>query len=144
MQEPELARRLASVEFFAGLSEAARRRIAGHVVEMTHRPGRVLTEQGVEGAGFHLILEGSADVEVNGKRRATLKEGDSFGEISLIDHKPRSATVIAGEDGLRTATISPLAFSPLLDDPEVSRGLLSVVTARLRAAEARNAAEAAD
>ena len=139
MQEPELARRLASVEFFSALAEDARRRIAGHVVQMTHRPGRVLTEQGTEGAGFHLILDGTADVEVNGEKRATLKEGDSFGEISLIDGRPRSATVIAGEGGLRTATISPLAFSPLLDDPEVSRGLLKVVTARLRAAEARNA-----
>jgi len=141
MQEPELARRLASVEFFSGLSEQARRRIAGHVVEMAHRPGRVLTEQGVEGAGFHLILSGSAHVDINGTRRATLKEGDSFGEISLIDGQPRSATVTAGEDGLRTATISPLAFAPLLEDPEVSHGLLKVVTARLRASEARNAAE---
>ena len=141
MQVPELARRLASVEFFSGLTDGTRRRIAEHIVEMTHRPGRHLTDQGTEGAGFHLILEGSADVEVNGERRATLKEGDSFGEISLIDGQPRSATVIAGENGLRTGAISPLAFQPLLDDAEVSRGLLKVVTARLRAAEARNAAQ---
>ena len=141
MQVPELARRLASVEFFSGLSDGTRRRIAEHIVEMTHRPGRHLTDQGTEGAGFHLILEGSADVEVNGVRRTTLGEGDSFGEISLIDGEPRSATVIAGADGLRTGAISPLAFQPLLDDPEVSRGLLKVVTARLRASEARNAAE---
>lgn len=139
MQVPELARRLASVEFFSGLSDDSRRRIAEHVVEMTHRPGRHLTDQGTDGAGFHLILDGSADVEIHGVRRATLKEGDSFGEISLIDGQPRSATVIVGDDGLRTATISPLAFAPLLDDPEVSRGLLKVVTARLRASEARNA-----
>ena len=123
MQVPELARRLASVEFFSGLSDDSRRRIAEHVVEMTHRPGRHLTDQGTDGAGFHLILDGSADVE-----------------MSLIDGQPRSATVIVGDDGLRTATISPLAFAPLLDDPEVSRGLLKVVTARLRASEARNAA----
>jgi len=130
MQVPELARRLASVEFFAGLTDDVRRRIAEHIVEMTHRPGRHLTDQGTEGAGFHLILEG-----------ATLKEGDSFGEISLIDGQPRSATVIAGDGGLRTGAISPLAFQPLLDDPDVSRGLLKVVTARLRSAEARNAAQ---
>lgn len=141
MQEPELARRLASVEFFAGLSEAKRREIAGHVVEMKHSPGRLLTEQGTEGAGFHLILDGTADVEVGGVQRATLKEGDSFGEISLLDGQPRSATVKAGDGGLTTAAISPLSFAPLLDDPEVSKSLLRVLTARLRASEARTSGD---
>jgi CRP/FNR family transcriptional regulator, cyclic AMP receptor protein len=107
-------------------------------VQLTHRPGTTITQQGVEGAGFHLILDGTAVVEVGGEVRATLVEGNSFGEISLIDGRPRSATVIAGENGLTTMAISPLAFEPLLDDPEVSRTLLKVVTARLRAAEARN------
>jgi CRP/FNR family transcriptional regulator, cyclic AMP receptor protein len=139
MQEPELARRLAAIEFFSGLTEAKRREIAGHIVQMKHSPGRLLTEQGVEGAGFHLILDGTADVEIGGEVRATLKEGDSFGEISLIDGEPRSATVKAGEDGLVTAALSPLAFAPLLDDPEVSKALLRVLTARLRAAESRSA-----
>lgn len=139
MQEPELARRLASVEFFSGLSEAKRREIAGHIVEMKHSPGRLLTEQGAQGAGFHLILDGTAEVEIAGEVRATLKEGDSFGEISLIDGQPRSATVKAGEGGLTTAALSPLTFEPLLSDPEVSRALLKVLTARLRAAEARSA-----
>jgi CRP/FNR family cyclic AMP-dependent transcriptional regulator len=139
MQEVELARRLAGVEFFAGLSEATRRQVAGRAVQLTHRSGTAVTHQGVEGAGFHLITAGTAIVQVGGETRATLGEGDSFGEISLIDGEPRSATVIAGDDGLSTAAISPLAFEPLLDDPEVCRALLRVVTSRLRAAEAHAA-----
>jgi CRP/FNR family transcriptional regulator, cyclic AMP receptor protein len=139
MQELELARRLAGVEFFSGLSEATRRQVAGRAVQLTHRPGTEITHQGAEGAGFHLITDGSAIVKVGGETRATLAEGDSFGEISLIDGEPRSATVIAGDDGLTTVAISPLAFEPLLDDPEVARALLRVVTSRLRAAEARAA-----
>jgi CRP/FNR family transcriptional regulator, cyclic AMP receptor protein len=138
MQEQELARRLAGVEFFAGLSEATRRQVASRGVQLTHRTGKAITQQGAEGAGFHLILSGTAVVQIGGVDRATLHEGDSFGEISLIDGRPRSATVVAG-DGLATLAISPLAFEPLLDDAEVSRSLLKVVTARLRAAEARSA-----
>src|SRR4051812_39405280 len=134
MIERDLAERLAAVEFFAGLSEDARRAVARTMAEMRHSPGKVLTEQGAEGAGFHLVLAGSAIVKVNDAVVATLTEGGSFGEISLLDGLPRSATVVAGPEGLRTAAISPLAFAPMLDDPSVVRPLLRVVVARLRAA----------
>jgi CRP/FNR family transcriptional regulator, cyclic AMP receptor protein len=139
MQEAELAKRLGEVEFFAGLSDATRRQVAERCVQLTHRPGKAVTEQGGQAGGFHLILSGTAVVEVGGVPTATLGEGAGFGEISLIDGEPRSATVIAGEGGLTTAAVSPLAFRPLLDDPEVAHSLLRVVTARLRAAEARAA-----
>jgi len=139
MQEFELTRRLGQVEFFSGLSEGVLREIAGRGVQLTHRPGAAITQQGAESAGFHLVLSGTATVEVGGHPVNTLAEGDSFGEISLIDGQPRSASVIAGESGLSTLAISPLAFGPLLDDAEVSRTLLRVVTSRLRAAEARTA-----
>lgn len=139
MQQSELARRLASVHFFTGLSETKLREVAGKIVEMKHSPGRVLTEQGASSAGFHLILSGTARVDLGGRPVKTLHEGDSFGEISLIDGEARSATVIAGDEGLVTGALSALAFAPLLNDPEVANGLLRVVTARLRAAEARSA-----
>ena len=143
MQEAELARRLAEVEFFAELPEETRRQVVSRGAQLTHRAGTAITTHGADGAGFHLILSGTADVEVHGEKRATLSTGDSFGEISLIDGQPRSATVIAGPEGLSTLAISPLAFSPLLDDPVVARSLLRAVTARLRAAEARAAAASA-
>jgi CRP/FNR family cyclic AMP-dependent transcriptional regulator len=142
MQEAELAKRFGEIEFFSGLSDATRREIARRTVQLTHRPGTAVTEQGGSSSGFHLILEGSAVVSVGGIERATLGPGDGFGEISLIDGKPRSATVVAGPQGLTTAALSPLAFGPLMDDPAVAKALLAVVTARLRAAEARPAADA--
>ena len=141
MQEAELARRLGEVEFFSGLSEATRREIARRTVQLTHRAGTSVTEQGGASSGFHLILSGSAVVSVGGVERGTMEPGTGFGEISLIDGQPRSATVVAGPDGLTTAALSPLAFDPLLDDASVSKALLKVVTGRLRAAEARNAAD---
>jgi CRP/FNR family transcriptional regulator, cyclic AMP receptor protein len=141
MQEAELAKRLSDVPFFAGLPDSTRREIARRMVQLTHRAGHSVTEQGGVSNGFHLITDGSAVVVVGGVERATLEPGAGFGEISLIDGQPRSATVIAGPDGLKTAALSPLAFDPLLDDPEVSKALLKVVTARLRTAEVRAAGD---
>ena len=85
--------------------------------------------------GFHLIKSGTASVSVNGAERPDLGPGHYFGEISLIDGKPRSATVTAKTD-LTTISLVSWAFKPILDEePEVAKGLLTVMCARLRAVE---------
>ena len=72
---------------------------------------------------------------VGGTDRPALGPGDYFGEISLIDGKPRSATVRA-ETPLTTISLASWSFLPILDDqPEVSKQLLKVLCARVRAAE---------
>jgi CRP-like cAMP-binding protein len=103
---------------------------------MRLQPGRVLVQQGNADSGLALILEGSAEVEVNGVHRSSLGEGDYFGEMSLIDGAPRSATVTAGPDGAKTLTISPLTFRETLDAyPGVARSLLVHLVARVRSLE---------
>jgi len=63
--------------------------------------------------------------------------GQGFGEISLIDGEPRSATVRAGAEGLQTFALSAWEFRPLLEEnPTVAVELLKTLSARLRAAEA--------
>lgn len=100
-------------------------------------PERVLVEQGAPDSGLQIVLEGDVSVEVDGRQVSVLTGGDYFGEISLIDGEPRSATVVAGHSGAKVFTISPLAFSSLMDaDPRVARLLLPVLTARIRRAEA--------
>jgi CRP/FNR family transcriptional regulator, cyclic AMP receptor protein len=133
-----LREKLGEVDLFRDMSAVT-------INEMIHRgtkfkvgPGRVLVEQGSTDSGLQLILEGSAVVSVNGVERGTLSEGEYFGEISLLDGAPRSATVVAGPEGVQTFALSSIAFSDLLDaHPDISRSLLKVLTARIRQIEAR-------
>jgi hypothetical protein len=78
-------------------------------------PGRTVVEQGSTSAGLQVILEGTANVEVGGASRPPMGPGSYFGEISVIDGAGRSATITAGDEGLKTFTISPLNFMQLVD-----------------------------
>lgn len=127
---------LARIDLFQSLSRDVIDELAQRGSTIQVGPGKVIVRQGDSVPGLQLILEGSAKVLVNDVERGNMGEGDYFGEISLIDRAPRSATIVAGEDGARTFTVSPLAFSELLDaHPEIARALLPVLTARLRSAE---------
>jgi CRP/FNR family transcriptional regulator, cyclic AMP receptor protein len=128
---------LGHVELFAGLGEDELREIASKSVVMVYPAGARVAVQGGPTAGFHLILRGSATVDVNGVARPPLGEGGYFGEMSLLDGAPPSATVTAGPDGMRTSVLSQLAFTPILDaHPDMSRHIIGVLARRLRALEA--------
>lgn len=102
-----------------------------------HLPaGHVLVEQGQPGVGLQVIMEGSAVVVLNGKEVANLHVGDYFGEMSLIDRAPHSATVVSGAGGVKTFKISPVTFNELLNEStHCDRVLLRILTRRVRRLE---------
>jgi CRP/FNR family transcriptional regulator, cyclic AMP receptor protein len=127
---------LAGIDLFAGLPEDALEDLVQRGVTFTTNPGHEVVTEGSTDTGLQVILEGTAEITVHGQPRAPMKAGDYFGEISMIDGSPRSATVTSGPEGLKTFALSALAFAPMLDKPQVSRVLLKALCARIRAIQA--------
>jgi CRP/FNR family transcriptional regulator, cyclic AMP receptor protein len=127
---------LGQTDLFSSLDKRALQQVAAQAKVVDHAAGKEVTEQGGTGVGFHLILSGTAAVTVNGLERPDLGPGQYFGEISLIDGLPRSATVTAKE-ALKTVSLVSWTFTPLLEEEQgLAKALLVVMCARLRAAEA--------
>src|SRR5207237_1262045 len=94
--------------------------------------GTTLTRSGDPGEESFFILDGAATVEVTRRKRGRLGPGAFFGEMSLLDGGPRSATVRAETD-MRLLVILRRNFQTLLSEvPELTRSILIVLSRRLR------------
>src|SRR5581483_270686 len=80
---------------FSSLSRKALASVGKRADEVTVPAGKVLTAEGKPGHEFFLILDGQAVVSRGGRDIAHLGSGQYFGELSLLDRGPRSATVTA-------------------------------------------------
>jgi CRP-like cAMP-binding protein len=123
---------LASVPLFEGLSNKELVQIHRMGKEVDFAAGKVVVKEGGSAVGFHLILKGKARVTIRGRNRTTLGPGNFFGELSLIDRGPRTATVTA-ETPLRTLSLVSWEFIPLLErQPSIARKILVEMCRRLR------------
>lgn len=126
---------LRKVPLFNGLPDPALRQILEIGKEVHHAGGAPILEEDRGGVGFHLILSGSAAVTVAGAEVARFGPGDYFGEMSIIDGRPRSATVTALED-LTTLAITAWDFEGLMEQhPSMMRALLVELSGRIRQIE---------
>jgi len=123
MEESEIAKLLSSVPLFAQIEQHDLMLVAARMKEVHFEPGRVIAKQGDSGVGFHLIVDGEAEVSGEGVPKHTMGAGGYFGEIGLIDGGVRSATVSAATD-LTTLALVSWDFQPLLDNPVFAKGLL--------------------
>lgn len=127
---------LRQVPLFAKLKDRELKSVLEIAKEVHFEPGVRVVETDKSGVGFHLILEGNADVHVADELVATFGPGDYFGEMSVLDGHPRSATVIAN-GALTTLAIPAWNFESLMEKyPSIMRALLTELTARIRRTEA--------
>jgi CRP/FNR family transcriptional regulator, cyclic AMP receptor protein len=119
------------VPLFAECSRKELGEVAGIADEIDLREGKELTKQGKPGREFFILVEGTADVKKGNRRVNRLGPGDFFGEISLISHTPRTATVVATSP-VRTLVITERSFQTLLEhQPGIQNKVMSALAARL-------------
>ncbi|HUC05146.1 MAG TPA: cyclic nucleotide-binding domain-containing protein [Acidimicrobiales bacterium] len=128
---------LAGVPLFSMLKPKELKRLAAEAHDMAYPAGKSLTQTDELGATFFVVAEGALEVSVGGTPVRTLGPGDYFGEMALIDHQARSATIVATTE-CRCLVFSGWVFRPFaLEHPEVAWALLERMVARVREAESR-------
>jgi CRP/FNR family transcriptional regulator, cyclic AMP receptor protein len=129
---------LASVPLFSGCTTKELRDIAKATVELTLDEGKEFVTQGDVGREAFIIVEGSADVSRGGKKIATLGPGDCVGELALLDHGPRTASVVAATP-LTVLVLGPREFLGVLDQvPTLNHKILASLASRVRELDARS------
>jgi CRP/FNR family transcriptional regulator, cyclic AMP receptor protein len=127
--------RLKEVPLFEGCSKRQLRSLAKIAQVFDVAADTVLTRAGEPGDEFFLIVDGTARVDVSTEKHAPLHPGEFFGEMSLLDGGPRSATVVAATP-IRLLVISRRHFSVLLKEvPGLTQTLLTTLSRRVRQAE---------
>jgi CRP-like cAMP-binding protein len=126
-------RALKRVPLFSQLSGQELEFVASRADEVSVKAGHKLITQGSPGDSFYVLLEGEAHVDVKGKPRRTLKPGDFFGEISMLDRGVGTATVTT-KTPVRLMVMSHAQFRDAIKTSDALLvKVLSAMGARLRA-----------
>lgn len=129
------ADKLAKVELFEGFTPAELTRVAELAEDVTAEAGAVLMEQGKVGQECYIVVAGTADVIIGQDTVAHLGPGEPIGEMALIDHRPRSATVKAKTE-MKLLALDTKRFQSLLDEmPKANRAIMAKLSERVRNAD---------
>ena len=132
MPDAPAHRDLRRIWLFSGCSQAELRKIAKVLEEVSVPSGTLLVEQGEAGLLFFVVLSGSASVIRDGRAVAALGPGDFFGELALLDNRPRYASVTS-DTHMELLVLRRRHFQRVLQDsPTMTRKLLRAMAARLR------------
>ena len=117
---------------FSSCSSKDLERIAKAGDRVTFEKGEVMTKQGDPGKEAFIILSGKATVKRSGKKVATIGTGSVVGELSLLDHGPRTATVVC-ETECQVLVIGRGNFLRVIDKvPALTHKLFAALATRIR------------
>jgi CRP-like cAMP-binding protein len=128
-------RHLQRVPLFTGFDEPELRRVAALARIVESPAGTVVTQIGEPGESFFIIIDGTVAVRTPVGAGGEMHPGDFFGEMSLLDGEPRSATVVATTD-LRLLVVDRSHFWRLLEEtPDLVGRILTILSRRVRQLE---------
>ncbi|MGI8493344.1 MAG: cyclic nucleotide-binding domain-containing protein [Acidimicrobiales bacterium] len=128
---------LSNVRLFASLNKKELALVSRVSYVVSVPAGTDVVKENTPGHEFYLLLKGRAVVRRNGRKIADLGPGDYFGEMALLDHGPRSATVVAETD-LEALVIGQREFLGITDEvPALAHKLLVLMASRLREADSK-------
>ena len=128
---------LKGVSLFSGLEDADLEGLASEFNERSFPQGATMATEGEGGLVFFIIDSGDASITVGDHEVARIGAGQYFGEVALIDKRPRTATVTAITD-MQVFTLPVWSFRPFVESrPEVAWKLLEALADRLEIAQAR-------
>ena len=123
---------LRNVDLFRGCSKKELEKVAKATDDIVMTAGTMLIDQGQMGREAFVVMDGEVTVKRGGRKIATLGAGDVVGELSLLDHGPRTATVVCATD-CTLLVIDQRRFLAVLDDvPSISHKLLASLAKRIR------------
>jgi CRP-like cAMP-binding protein len=123
---------LANTPIWTGLSKQDLKSIVSASHERRYDAGKVIVGKGESGVGFYLILDGSVEVKSGGSTLSTLGPGQFFGEMAVLDDKPRSADVISVSPS-RCLLLTAWSFRALISNhPKIALHMLRECIRRLR------------
>lgn len=131
---PDLLR---NVGLFSALDEKDLKSLAEEFSERRFAAGDKVALEGGSGLMFFVVEDGDLSVDVHGQAVSTIGPGGSFGEIALIDRRPRTATVTAVSD-VKAYGLPVFVFRPFVEArPQVAWKLLEAMADRVVIAENR-------
>jgi CRP-like cAMP-binding protein len=128
----EIVDQIAGFALFADLTTPQLERIAHMFEEEVFPEGARVLRQGLSGSAFYVVLDGEAQVVIDGSQRATLGRGDFFGETSILLGEPPTADIVAARPLRTLALPGPSVKGVLLDNPTVMFRMLQAQSRRLR------------
>jgi CRP-like cAMP-binding protein len=119
------------VPLFSKLKKKELEDVAHLADELDLPEGKTMAIEGDRGREFFVLLEGEAQVTKGDRRINTMRDGDFFGEIALVTHMPRTASVTATTP-VRVLVITERDFAALIKrSPDIAHGVAEALAERI-------------